>query len=201
MKKFVYKFKEHFSETFNKIGNFIPWILGKSCALLIWLLCLSLITIILLLAYNIIQPKVTRLYSHACAVSELQIENLSPQDKKSIDTLIAKNKIIPISTIYEKTLEYYDSLVSILIALLGIFAFVTWFSLRGKTKDEVENAIEKMIESPLFKAWINENLDIIVQEKLPDKEQLIEDLKERVSNNLEKDKEFKLGQKKTEDKK
>jgi hypothetical protein len=63
-------------------------------------------------------------------VAETSETNLSIQDKKNIDNLISKHKIIPISDIYDNILSYYNTLITTLVAILGVFTFVAWFSVK-----------------------------------------------------------------------
>lgn len=171
IKMFWLKFCQSFRKSYEFIGNLIFDLLGKVSGFLIWL---SLILFALTIFFNYISPPIATLYRHFYTISEFGEEKISEEDKKKIDHLIAKNHIIPMSSIHESTLSYYDSLISILIALLGVFALASWFSLRSKAKDEAGTAVEKLVDSRLFQSWLDEHLNRIVQGKISDFEANVE---------------------------
>lgn len=151
----------------------------------------------------------------------MEPENLTQAEKTYVNKLILKNKIIPADEVYGKTLSYYDSLISVLtifitviIALLGVLAFTSWFSLKGKVKNEVQeikcglredisDEIQKVICSTFYKTWLTtevfgkyiaENKDKLFPDAtFPnavniDINELTDDLLEKMKKNMEDNK-------------
>ena len=73
-------------------------------------------------------PKISKIYYKTFAVSISDRTELNLVDEKYISELLAKNKIIPITDVYDNTLDYYNTLITILVALLGVFAILSWIS-------------------------------------------------------------------------
>jgi predicted house-cleaning noncanonical NTP pyrophosphatase (MazG superfamily) len=101
-------------------------------------------------------------------VAETSETNLSIQDKKNIDNLISKHKIIPISDIYDNTLSYYNTLITILVAILGVFTFVAWFSVKNKVKAEIEESVRETLNSNTYKELLDAKLNKIIRDYIPD---------------------------------
>ena len=160
------------------------------------------------------KPCYEEFYSKNFVVMEPQ--NLTQTEKVYVNKLILKNKIIPANEIYERTLSYYDSLISVLtifitviIALLGVIAFTSWFSLKGKVKNEVQEikyglrgdidqAIQNVVASDFYKTWLTtevfgkyiaENKDKLFPDASNiDVNQLVDEVTERIKQNLKDDK-------------
>lgn len=133
-------------------------------------LAVSLFFITFCLVSQKLRPSLEKLYPGSFVV--LEPENLSNDEKKNVDNLILKNKIIPADEIYGKTLSYYDSLVTVLIAfitfmavLLSALGFASWFSLKGKAKEELQEIkdniglkiggeIKNVVSSEYYKTWL-----------------------------------------------
>lgn len=159
------------------------------------------------------KPRYEDFYSKNFIVMEPQ--NLTPKEKVYANKLILKNKIIPADEIYGKTLSYYDSLISVLTifitvitALLGVLAFTSWFSLKGKVKNEVQEIkyglkgdinqeIQNVVTSEFYRTWLTtevfgkyiaENKDKLFPDASSiDINQLIEDITEKIKQNLRDD--------------
>jgi hypothetical protein len=129
---------------------------------------------------------------------------LTEQEQINLEYLITKNKIIPLSYVYQNTLNYYDSLISVLggvitflIALLGVSAFMSWLSLRSRIEDTIKEELKLELLSDFYKAWLGDLIDAasekILTEKLPDwikdKENALNDITERVKNTLDMERE------------
>lgn len=145
----------------------------------------------------------------------MEPQNLTQTEKVYVNKLILKNKIIPANEIYEKTLSYYDSLISVLtifitviIALLGVLAFTSWFSLKGKVKNEVQEMkyglkgdinqeIQNVVTSEFYRTWLTtevcgkyiaENKDKLFPDASSiDVNWLIDDITEKIKQNLKDD--------------
>ena len=146
----------------------------------------------------------------------MEPNNLNKREKIYIDRLIAKNRIIPIDEIYGKTLSYYDSLISVLTifiavltTLLGLLAFTSWFSLKAKVKNdvqeikhglkgEIDTEIQKVVSSEFYKTWLTTEVfgKYIAENKdklFPDAsnvniDQLINDIIERIKQDIKDNK-------------
>lgn len=165
------------------------------------------------------KPHYEEFYSKNFIVMEP--ENLTQTEKMYVNKLILKNKIIPADEVYGKTLSYYDSLISVLtifitviIALLGTLAFTSWFSLKGKVKNEVQeikcglredisDEIQRVICSNFYRTWlttevfgkyITENKDKLFPDAAfsnatnIDINELTDDLLEKMKKNMEDNK-------------
>lgn len=194
MKNSSSEFKDNFSKTWALIIGKISPPLGKACAYLMLCLLVILSVVLILILFGFLTPKVEALYLHHYALSEIRNEEISVLDKRQIDYLIGRHQIVPMSSIYEKTLEYYDSLISVLVALLGLFAFIAWFSLRTKARNEVKEEFDRYIggdaeRERILKATreiFDENSDEFANIWRP---QITEEVTENVINGLKKQKE------------
>lgn len=135
-----------------------------------------------------IAPHTAKIYHQVFTVFN-KGENLSDKDKRNLEDLLLKNKIIPISEVYDRTLEYYNSLISVLVALLASFAFLSWFSLKTKIKEEVQQEIEKFFSSAQTIAWFNELLEKKISEKREwlflDQKRIIGEIEDQILERLE----------------
>ena len=160
------------------------------------------------------KPQYEKFYFNNFVVMEPN--NLNKREKIYIDKLIAKNRIIPIDEIYGKTLSYYDSLISVLTifiavltTLLGLLAFTSWFSLKAKVrndvqeikhglKGEIDTEIQKVVSSEFYKTWLTTEVfgKYIAENKdklFPDAsnvniDQLINDIIERIKQDIKDNK-------------
>lgn len=177
------------------------------------LFAVSIFFVVVCYVFQITKPRYEEFYSKNYVVMEP--ENLSKNEKIYVDKLIVKNKIVPADRIYEKTLSYYDSLISVLslfiaflTALLGLLAFISWFSLKGKMKEEIQETkekistkiteeIQRIISSEFYKTWlttevfgkyISENKDQLFPDASSiDISTLVEKVSDAVKQNLEDD--------------
>lgn len=157
------------------------------------------------------KPHFEEFYSKNFIVMEP--ENLTKTEKVYIDKLILKNKIIPVDEVYNKTLDYYDSLISVLTifialitTLLGVLSFTSWFSLKGKVKNEVNeikcglkedisNEIQRVVSSDFYKTWLTtevfgkyiaENKDKLFPDASDiDIDKIVCEIEEKIRSNIE----------------
>ena len=162
------------------------------------------------------KPQYESFYSNNFVVMEAEPNNLTKREKIHLNKLIAKNKIISIDEIYGKTLSYYDSLISVLTifitvltTLLGILAFTSWFSLKAKVKNDVQEIkhdlkrdigteITNVVSSNFYKTWLTtevfgkyiaENKDKLFPDASSiDIDSLIKDISERIKQEINDDK-------------
>jgi hypothetical protein len=155
-----------FKETFVKSKDSIVKKVAKASAYFVWVIIVIAIIFILIFMFQLLCPKVMNLYSHLYTISDSEpnATSFSMEDEKYIKYLIERNKIVPMSAVYSNTLDYYNSLISILVALLGLFAFVSWFSLRSKIRDDVKDTFV----SDFFKQNLDNKIKEIVNKNLPD---------------------------------
>lgn len=185
MKKWFQEFKIELLNLFKRTPQY--------CAKILHIFTLLVgFGIALVLAILWIAPHASKLYHHIFTISLTERKEINIEDKRHIEYLLLKNKIIPISEVYNHTLEYYNSLISILVALLGIFAFLAWVSLRTKIKEDVQQEIEKFFSSQQTIAWLNELFKKKIDENkewlLADQENLINKIEENVLAQIEEKK-------------
>jgi predicted house-cleaning noncanonical NTP pyrophosphatase (MazG superfamily) len=182
-------FKEHF----------IKWS-AKSCSCLVIIIVLGIIISSILI---FVKPRVDKIYSQNYVVNDLSDVALTAKEKYNLEQLISKNKIISASTIYDKTLNYYDSLISVLgflIAFLGIFvglgAYLSYVSMKGKIKDTIDDEIKSQFTNIFFQDHLRALIEEKLAEEMPDwlksKENTTTEIIEQVKNELEKNKRKKL---------
>ena len=99
----------------------------------------------------------------------VEIKNdITKEEYKQIDSLIAKNRIIPVTTVYENTLKYYDNLMTLLIALLGLFAFISWIYLKGRVSNQIRDNIHEELQSKWFEICLADRLKEYINRNLSD---------------------------------
>jgi hypothetical protein len=143
------------------------------------------------------KPEVDKIYSQSYIVSDLNDVALTAEEKYSLEELITKNKIVPLSMVYDKTLNYYDSLISvlgILIAVLGIFVglgmILSYFSMKSKIKDNIDDEIKYQFTNIFFQDHLRILIKGELAEETPDwlksKENTIAEIVEQIKNEMEK---------------
>ena len=95
-------------------------------------------------------------------------ENKDIESIKSLQELIAQGKIISASDIYAHMLEYYNTLITILIALMGVFGIVSWISIQGKIKHESELSVDSKFENKDFQCRLEKEVENATKEILSD---------------------------------
>lgn len=79
-----------------------------------------------------------------------------PHDYAIIKKYIAQGKILPANEITNSVIGYYNSLITFLVALLGISAVSAYFYIKGTTDDKVEEkvslGVKRYFESQQFKS-------------------------------------------------
>lgn len=176
MKSWYDKFASEFKMLFQKIKDWTAICCGKCCAFVAGILIVCAIFLSIGAIYGFTQPRITQIYSHIYVLTELEAREkhnpYSNKEKEQIKQLVDKNRIVPVTTVYKDTLDYYDSLISVLVALLGIFAFVSWFSMRSKIKEEMRDTIESGMKTGPFKDrlkdTIEDSVEIYLKQNLSD---------------------------------
>lgn len=112
-------------------------------------------------------------------------ENLTPKDKMTLSQLLEKNKIVSTKDLYENILEYYNVLISFLIAIIGVFGIVSFVSFQSKIKYEAEQHVENKIKHDDFndkiKSLIEKQTDKVFNDQ---KNDIIESLTDAILNNI-----------------
>ncbi|MCL1891993.1 MAG: hypothetical protein FWF97_01705 [Alphaproteobacteria bacterium] len=114
------------------------------------------------------KPHISELYATHYTVAELDETILTKKDKTNIDQLIAKNKIVPVSVIYENTLSYYNTIITILIGLLAGFAIFSWISIRSKLDGEIRKIIHEEMQSEWFGIYFDKKVADYLKTNLSD---------------------------------
>lgn len=161
------------------------------------------------------KPRYEEFYSKKFVI--IEPENLNKTEKNYVNKLVLKNKIISVDAIYGKTLSYYDSLISVLTifitittALLGILAFTSWFSLKGKVKNDVQeikhklkedisHGIQEVVNSEFYKTWLT--TEVFGKYITENRDKLFPDMSSINIDNIVDDITEKVIQKSMEDKK
>ena len=130
-------------------------------------------------------PGINTFLKDQYVISQTNNNNLSKNEQKYLDVLIEKNKIVSTKDLYESILEYYNALISFLIAIIGVFGLVSLISFQSKIKYEAEQHVENKIEHNNFKDKIN-NLIESQTEKIfnEQKSDIIENLTNDILNNI-----------------
>lgn len=114
-----------------------------------------------------------------------QNEPLSQKDKTSLSQLVEKNKVVSAKDLYENILEYYNALISFLIAIIGVFGIVSLVSFQSKIKYEAEQHVENKIKHDDFndkiKLLIEKQTDKVFHEQ---KDDIMENLTDAILNNI-----------------
>lgn len=134
------------------------------CAICCWFL---LVIIFLLAVINYTKKSISELYENTHMFIEAE-NNITKEEYTQIETLIAKNRIIPVTVVYENTLKYYDNLMTLLVALLGIFAFVSWIYLKGRVSNQIRDNIHEELQSKWFEICLKDRLKEYVSKNLSD---------------------------------
>ena len=166
--------------------------MAKTLAILTIML---LLCIVFLVFYIIYEDKINDFYK--IQYTTASNASLTLCEQSYVDVLSAKGKIISVSDVYNSTISYYDTLISILVALLGLFAFISWFSIKAKAKDNLDEVVQKYLDSRYFDLDMQENLKKVFDQNIekalrrsPLKEEIKKETVETVINELEKQKEL-----------
>lgn len=130
-------------------------------AIFSWLLICGLFT---MLFFVFTRPYISRVYNYNYIISETSPKEITKKDMVSIQQLVYKNKIIPVSAVYGDTLKYYDSIITILVALLGLFAFVSWFFLGGRMRE----SLHKELQAKWFEVYVNDKITKFLSANISD---------------------------------
>ena len=165
MKNWLTQFRGAFVPVFNKFSGFTSLVCGKVCAVIAWILIVGAIALALSEVYGFTKPHIAKIYEHTYILAELNNKSIRNTDKEKnyIDHLVKEQRIIPASAVYKDTLDYYDSLIAVLVAMLGIFAFVSWFSMRSKVKEEMRDTIESGMKTGPFKDKLKDTIEDSVE--------------------------------------
>ena len=125
--------------------------------ILVALFCVSLFLFFVFVLINHISPAfITSLHSQYMLLTNEQSVEIST---KTLGELIAQDKIVNASEVYNHMLEYYNTIITILIALLGVFGAISWFTIQGKAHYEVKTSIENKFDSSKFQKELTEKID------------------------------------------
>lgn len=112
------------------------------------------------------RPSLCELYKYNYIGVESDVTNYSDKDLEYIRYLTNRNRIIPVSLIYESTMAYYDTLITILLSSFAALSFFSWMSVKNKVSIEVKEGLSHEIESKGFSDDINAKIESIVASKM-----------------------------------
>ena len=132
------------------------------------LVALLSILLVIYLVFTLIQNINPTFITSLSSQYILTPENKDIESIKSLQELIAQGKIISASDIYAHMLEYYNTLITILIALMGVFGIVSWISIQGKIKHESELSVDSKFENKDFQCRLEKEVENATKEILSD---------------------------------
>ena len=113
------------------------------------------------------KPRVSEIFSQQYLFVETK-NTITEKEQKSIELLIAKNKIVPVTLIYEDTMRYYDHIITLLVTLLGLFAFVSWLYIGGKVQSKMIKNIHDEIQSKWFDVCLEKKVKEYLNNQISD---------------------------------
>lgn len=160
------------------------------CSYLFWIIILAVSTTVFLLCFG---NKIYTFYSKHIMIPK--VEELSSCELNYVNKLIDKGGLTTVSDFYTGTIAYYDSLISILVALLGLFAVISWMVNRLKIKNEVENIVQEHLDKKdhqrLLKELLKQVLDVNFKSTINEtgvKDEIRNEILQLVIADIEKDK-------------
>lgn len=93
-------------------------------------------------------------------------ENYNPETLNTLNQLMAQGKIISAGEVYNHVLEYYNTLITILLALLGVFGVISWISIQSKIKHEAELSVDNKFENKDFQCRLEKEVEKTTKEML-----------------------------------
>lgn len=140
---------------YNTLGIFVAMFF-------VILLVLSIIVLI-----NHISPNFVNILSSKYIITD---NNYDAQTSQTLNLLISKGKIINASDVYNNMLNYYNTLITVLIALMGVFGIVSWISIQGKIKHESELSVDNKFENKDFQCRLEKEVENSAKEILSENE-------------------------------
>ncbi len=133
------------------------WTLGSILVLIV----VSFIVFTILSCFNILD-RLTNLKHSFFATPEL-----SEQDLNKINNLIGSEKIISFDSLFTQTLAYYDTIITVLIGILGITVAGAFIYIKSVSEEKNKEYAKKHIDSFLttkkfhdtIKQTVNEQVD------------------------------------------
>ena len=123
------------------------------CSCLFWIVILAVSTTVILFCFG---NEIYTFYSKHIIIPK--VEELSSCELNYVNKLIDKGGVTTVSDFFTSTISYYDSLISILVALLGLFAVLSWMVNRLKIKNEVETIVQNHLDKDDHKRLLKELL-------------------------------------------
>lgn len=155
--------------------NFISGVIG-GCLTILLCVCVSLIVHKQSQVFNPIHIVTSNYEVNDTAISNIMSFEVK-EKLKEIEELKAKGVLLTPQEYTAHIESFYNSIITILVALLAVFSLVTYFHLRFLAKEEVQNQVKDFVKSsPEVKQIIQENIggkiDDEVYEELVKKDDL-----------------------------
>ncbi len=128
----------------------------NTLGVLVAVFCVCLATLFIVAAVVHFNPSFINVLNSQYIISE---DNYNQETISMLNQFISQGKIINASEVYNHMLEYYNVLITILIALIGIFGFVSWISMQAKIKHEAELSVENKFETRDFQCRIEKEVE------------------------------------------
>lgn len=151
-----------------KKGTLFLWEFGKNIwinikksfynalGVLVAVFCVCLAALFIIATVVHFNPSFINVLNSQYIIAE---DNYNQETISMLNQFISQGKIISASEVYNHMLEYYNVLITILIALIGIFGFVSWISIQAKIKHEAELSVENKFETRDFQCRIEKEVE------------------------------------------
>ncbi len=158
---------------------------------IILVICIALIIVILIFIYC--TDPINSIYNKFVYTSN-QIP-INPSDQNKINLLYSKNLIISAHEIFDNILSYYNTLITFLIALLGVGTIIAYFNIRSISKEKAEQQAAKAVKDYFETQKAHDILKSAAVGEINEWRDELEELQEKVSfieenvelNNIELD--------------
>lgn len=147
----------------KKKWNFLKYFWKKICKTfyktLGIMVAMGFVTILLYgvcMIMNHINPSfISCLKEQYILTNEIYQSNTIP----TLNKLIAQGRIINASEVYNHMLEYYNTIIMLLVSLLGAFGLLSYVSLNLKVKHDVETCVDNKFENKDFQCRIEKEIE------------------------------------------
>lgn len=138
--------------------SFLSGILG-GCLTIILCICISLCVHKQSQIFNPIHVVTTNYEVNDTTISNLKSFEVN-EKLKEIEMLKAKGVLLTPQEYTAHIESFYNNIIVILVALLGVFSLATYLHLRFLAKDEIQKQVKEVIKySPEIEKIIQENID------------------------------------------
>ena len=77
-------------------------------------------------------------------------QGITKKEARGLNNLVNRGVIISPNNILTTTISYYDSILMVLLGLIGSFALFTFFTIRSSSEDHAEKTVNAYLSSDAF---------------------------------------------------